>query len=354
MIIIKGLVFVLGLSIVVATLFSAIKTFVLPRAARDPISRLVFTFFRRLFYARSNKLKTYEQRDRLMAYFAPVSLLMMVPVWYVLITFGYTAMFWVVGAGSLFRSFRDSGSSLFTLGFEPVNALAPSLLAFSEAGIGLLLVALLISYLPTMYAAFSRREAAVTLLEVRAGNPPSAVEMLSRYQRIHGLAALSQEWLRWEGWFAEIEESHTSLAALVFFRSPRSYHSWITSAGAILDAASLQLAVMDYPYDVQAALCIRAGYLSLRHIADFFSISYKPVAEPNDPISVTFDEFEQAVNALEKSGVLIKQDRDQAWRDFKGWRVNYDTVLVALCNLVMAPSAPWSSDRVIAETPQPE
>ncbi len=84
-----------------------------------------------------------------------------------------------------------------------------TLLSFSEALIGLIMVAMLMAYLPTMYAAFSRREQAVSMLEVRAGNPPSALEMLLRFNRIHGLDKLSDYWKTWEAWFADIEESHT-------------------------------------------------------------------------------------------------------------------------------------------------
>jgi hypothetical protein len=212
--------------------------------------------------------------------------------------------------------------------------------------IGLVLVALLIAYLPTIYAAFSRREAAVTLLEVRAGSPPSAEQMLLRYHRIHGLSRLSEEWERWETWFADIQESHTSLAMLVFFRSPQPQHSWITAAGAVLDTAALTLSAIDQPFDPSAALCIRGGYLSLRAIADYFSIAYNNAPQPGDPISVHREEFDALLAKLEDEDVALKADREQAWRDFNGWRINYDAVLLGLASLTTAPPAPWSSDRV--------
>jgi hypothetical protein len=254
-------------------------------------------------------------------------------------------MFWAFGSDSWYVALRDSGSSLLTLGFEGVPGLPMSLLAFSEATIGLGLIALLIAYLPTIYAAFSRREAAVTLLEVRAGDPPSALEMLRRYHRIHGLDRLSEEWQRWEAWFADIQESHSSLAALVFFRSPQANHSWVTAAGAVLDTASLSLSILDQPMNAQAALCIRAGYLALRSIADYFGIEYNANPNPDDPISIRREEFEVLLDSLAGEGVPLVADRDQAWSDYNGWRVNYDTVLLALAGLTSAPIAPWSSDR---------
>jgi hypothetical protein len=220
---------------------------------------------------------------------------------------------------------------------------------FSEAAIGLILVALLIAYLPTMYAAFSQREALVTLLEVRAGSPPSAVEMIQRYQRIHGLDRLGDLWAAWEVWFAQLEESHSSLPALAFFRSPQPDHSWVTASGAVMDAAALLTAAVDVPLDPRAMLCIRAGYLALRRISDFFGIQHNPDPHyPAEPISVTREEFNAACEDLAAQGVPLKADRDQAWRDFAGWRVNYDRVLIALCSITTAPAAPWSSDRAPA------
>ena len=207
-------------------------------------------------------------------------------------------------------------------------------------------MALLIAYLPTMYAAFSRREALVTLLEVRAGSPPSALTMLIRFHLIHGLDHLTDMWEAWEVWFAELSESHTSLPAVAFFRSPQPEHAWITAAGAVLDTAALAQSVLDCPPNPKASLCIRAGYLALRRIADFFALPYPPDPHfPAQPISISRTEFDAACDELAGHGVPLKADRDLAWGDFAGWRVNYDTVLLALCTLTTAPYAPWSSDR---------
>jgi hypothetical protein len=101
------------------------------------------------------------------------------------------------------------------------------------------------------------------------------------------------------------------------------------------------------PPSWRAELSIRAGYLCLRRIAGAYDIPYDPDPVPTDPISITRDEFDEVVDQLEAEGVPVKADRDQAWRDFAGWRVNYDTPLLALCGLVMAPYAPWSSDRSV-------
>lgn len=346
MIIIRILVFILGAALVLRTIFSAIRTFILPRGANDGMVSILFVSIRRLFDLFLRRSDSYKTIDRVMAYYAPLSLIGLLPFWAFSLLVGYSLMYWALGTDSWYRAFRISGSALFTLGYATADTLAATLLEFSEAAVGLMLVALLIAYLPSMYSAFSRRETAVTLLEVRAGDPPSAVEMLKRFHRIHGLDRLSEQWSTWEVWFGDMDESHTSLAALVFFRSPVPTHSWVTSAGAVLDAAALTLAAVDIPNDPQAALCVRAGYLTLRHICDFFNLSYPPVPFfPEVPVSITRAEFDLALADLEANGIPLKEDREQAWLDFAGWRVNYDTPLLALAQLTLAPYSSWTGDR---------
>ncbi|GAB4188356.1 MAG: hypothetical protein OHK0022_00200 [Roseiflexaceae bacterium] len=340
---------VLGVLLVVATLRSAIQTVILPRSARDKIARLVFLAVRAIFDLRTRKTTTYEQRDRIMAAYAPVALLTLLISWLVLIGFGYTLLFWAWEQDTFGKAVRLSGSSLLTLGFETVSDWPGTLLAFSEATMGLILVAVLIGYLPTMYAAFSRREAVVSMLEVRAGSPPSAVQMIIRFNRLNRMGLMHDLWISWEQWFVDLAETHTSLAALSFFRSPHPAHSWVTAAGAVLDAAALVRSTVDTPSDEQADLCLRAGYLSLRQIASTFQIHYEPdPVFPEHPISISRFEFDQAYEEMRAAGVPLVADREQAWHDFAGWRVNYDTVLIALATLTMAPYAPWSSDRSLS------
>jgi len=343
---IRLLVFLTGLATILLTLSSAVSTFVLPRAARSQLNRIVFGVLRRIINFILHFATTYRRRDAIMAYYAPIGLMLLLPTWYLLILVGYAAVYWALGMGDLFAVFRLSGSSLFTLGFDISKTPVVTIFAFTEAMLGLMLVGLLIAYLPTMYSAFSRREQAVNMLEVRAGSPSSALEMLLRFHRNHGLEKLSDYWKVWEAWFADIEESHTTLPALIFFRSPRPENSWVTAAGTILDAASITLSAIEIPYEVSAALNIRAGFLTLRRIANYFDIP-----NPQDPhypateICVERREFDEVIDQLATAGLPIKADREQAWKDFAGWRVNYDRTLILLCGLVMAPQASWSSDR---------
>jgi hypothetical protein len=248
-------------------------------------------------------------------------------------------MFWALGL-PMGEAFVVSGSSLLTLGFDRPAIAGGDFLSFAEAAIGLALVALLVSYLPTIYGSFSRRELLVNLLEVRADSPPSPIVMITRMDRLSGLDVLHDLWIRWEQWFAELEETHTSLPVLVFYRSQQNNHSWVNASGAMMDAAALIQSTVAIPKDVQADLMIRAGYLALRRIAEYFAIPFDPHPQPTDATSIDRARFDQALAVLDAANVPLVQDRDQAWRDFNGWRVNYDTVLRALERLTMAPT-PW-------------
>jgi hypothetical protein len=356
----RVLVFMVGAVAVILTLSSALRTVVLPRAVPSRLTRFVFTAVRGLYEVRIGRGATYERRDEIMASYGPTSLLALLLAWVVIIMAGYLAMYWALGHTG-YDAFRLTGSSVFTLGFDAPTNVPTTLLVISEAMLGLVVLALLITYLPTLYSAFQRRESLVTKLEVRAGMPPSGIEMLERFNRLKGLDShiVAELFQQWENWFVDIEESHTSLPALNFFRSPQPQRSWITAAGAVLDGASLYASTLDlhlggpFGHDPQADLCIRAGYLALRQISSFFRLPFNPAPQPGDPISIAREEFDAAYDRLKAAGLPVVEDRDAAWRGFSGWRVNYDDQLLALAQLVSAPYAPWSSDRGTLRRPSP-
>ena len=334
------LVLAIGILLVLRAILSAIRTFVLPRAANDLIARMVFRSVRRFFDLVTGPMKSYRRRDRVMSYFGPVALMTLPVAWLITVGIGYALIFWAVGIHPLGQAIVDSGSSLLTLGFERPAALAGELIAFSEAVIGLGMVALLIAYLPTIYAAFSRRELLVTLLETRADSPPSPVMLLTRLHRIHGLDDLHDLWERWEEWFAELEETHTSLTVLVHFRSQQPERSWVNAAGAVLDAAALVRSSVAIPIDPRADLMIRAGYLALRRITTVFHLPFDPAPTPGNATRIDRATFDATLAVLADSGVPLVADREAAWRDFHGWRVNYDEPLQRLEALTVA-TQPW-------------
>jgi len=341
----KVALFLLGLAAVGSALASAVRTTILPRGVPNRITRQTFLWTRVVFRLRIGRAPSYETRDRVMAMYAPVGLLTLLTVWLAMLIGAFTAMFWALGVRPLRVAFELSGSSIFTLGTTTSARFWPSVLSYAEAGLGLLLLTLLITYLPTIYASFQRREAAVTLLEVRAGSPPSAPVMLARFQRIEKTDRLSDLWQQWEGWFAEMEESHVSFPALVHFRSPQPDHSWVTAAGTILDAASLWISSVEHARDPDAQLCLRAGFICLRRIAAFLRVPFDPDPDPGDPITVSRTEYDEACRQIAEAGLELLDDREAAWTAFRGWRVNYDTVLLNLARFTEAPIAPWISDR---------
>jgi len=336
---------VVGVVAVFVVLDAALRTFVLPRGAPVRFTFVVFRSVRQslMLFARPNR--SYEWRDRVMALYAPLALLTFPAVALVIVFGAYSCFFEAAEARGWRHALLASGSSLFTLGFERPTGLGSAFIAFSEAAIGLALLAVLIAYLPTIYGSFSRREVMVTQLSVRAGTPPTAWRALELAHRAGYLNELDPVWEEWMQWFSELSETHTSLGALAFFRSPNPQRSWITAAGTVLDAAALRLAVLNIPFTPAPGLCIRAGFLALREIADFFGFDHDPDPSPDDPISVAHEEFIEIYERLAGEGLPVRADRERAWRDFAGWRVNYDRVLLALCSLVMAPVSPWSSDR---------
>jgi hypothetical protein len=343
-----------GIGIVIGTLLSAVKTVVLPRASPSFVTRLLFRTNRRVFNLFAPPRLSFEWRDRVLALYAPITLLLLPGVWVFLVLCGFTLIYWGTWEGSLMRSFETSGSSLLTLGFLRPENHGHVAITFVEATLGLGIVGLLISYLPSIYGAFNRRELLVGLLEGRAGTPPTPATLLVRYTRIGWIDQIDDELFPgWEQWFADLEETHTSIPALVFFRSPQPARSWVTAAGCVLDTAAIVSSTLDVPGSPPAQMMIRTGFFALRRIADYFGIQYDADPSPDDPISVRREEFDAVCAELAGAGVPLKPDLDQAWRDYAGWRVNYDTVLVALCALVVAPPGFWSTDRHGESPPTP-
>jgi hypothetical protein len=339
--------FLLGAALILLVIDSALRTFVLPRGAAPVLTRGVFIGLRGLFNLATRATRTYDGRDSVMALYAPVGLLVLPGVWMVIVVAAFTVMFHALDVRGWEQAFEMSGSSLFTLGFVRPPDLGTNVLAFLEAASGLALLGLLIAYLPTIYGAFSRRETLVAQLAMRAVEPPSGVAILVRAQQMERFHLLDDVWVPWQQWFAEVEETHTSLGVLSFFRSPKAHRSWVTASGAVLDAASLRLAAVDLPFDPQAGMCVRGGSLSLRSVAEYFGLPFDDDPSPTDPISLAKDEFLEACDELARAGIAVRADRDAAWLAFAGWRVNYDLPLIGLAGFVMAPYAPWSSDRSV-------
>lgn len=352
LIILRVAVFVAGVALAIWTIDQALRSFVLPRSDRAVLTNTTFHVVYFIFSKRFKGNVPFARKDRILAMLSPVAMFLLPMVWLTLITLGYAAIYWALDPTLGVRSALIlSGSSLLTLGFASQDSLPLILLGFTQAALGMMLVALLIGFLPTMYSAFSQREIMVTKLETYAGSPPEPAEMIRRFDYVQMLYKpddMREFWLEWQDWFVQIEENHTTLAPMNFFRSPKPDRHWVTAAGAILDTAAIMAACVDVEHARQSGVAIRSGFLALRSIADYFEITYDPNPQPGDPISVTREEFEAALDKLKAFGIPIHPDRDECWDHFAGWRVNYDEVLVRLARITTAPYGYWSSDRAFA------
>jgi hypothetical protein len=336
--------FVVGLVLVVGSITSLIRMLIVPRGFASKLQALVERAVRKLFLFVANRLETYEAKDRVLALLGPLSLVGMLAVWLLSIFLGYGLMLWPMVA-SLPRALRQSGSSMLTLGLAGSQEAGPTAIHFLAASTGLIVVALLIAYLPTLYSAFNRRETLVTLLQSRAGAPAWGPEILARHQLVNLHDRLPELYSEWERWAADVAESHVNYPTLIGFRSPHSLRSWVVGLLAILDAAALHLSLCPTTAPTQARLCLRMGFLCLRSVAGAVGIPHDPDPYPDDPIELTYEEFEAGVKRAVEVGFPIERSVEEAWPHFRGWRVNYEGVAYALADWVVAPPGPWSGSR---------
>ncbi|MDH3682338.1 MAG: hypothetical protein OEV40_20585, partial [Acidimicrobiia bacterium] len=279
MIAIRIFVGIAGAVVALVTLGSAVRTVVVPRGEQTAIGRATFIAVRRLFDLVADRRLDWEAQDAVKARFAPTALVVLPLVWAAGVIVGSSGVYWALGVTPYRDALVLSGSSLTTLGFRSSDDLTVLLIAIVQGLVGLGLIALLISFLPTIYSAFSHRETEVAKLHLRATDAKGEATpeaMLIRRHAIADLDALMQLWTDWENWFVEVEETHTSFPMLVFFRSPVPARSWITGAGLALDAASLYCSTLALPTPPEAQLMIRTGTLSLRRVCDFFGFDYDP------------------------------------------------------------------------------
>jgi len=339
------LVLAIGAVGLIWTVRSAIRTVVVPRGERVVLTRLLFGSFRSAYRTAARRHRHVERRHAVMSRYAPMTTMFLAGIWAVGVIISFACMYWALSELSVVEALELSGSSFTTLGFASSSSESVLGLVILEAVMGLGIVALLISYMPTIYGHFSRREELVLKFEVIAGAPPSPRVFLTRLHAIGWTDNHEPLWEKWEDWFEQVQESHTSQPALPFLRSQNPENSWITTAGAVLDTIAIVDSSLDVPREFQRALTLRSGFMALQAIAEFYGAPIVTDPLPTDPISVERREFEQLLDDLASSGLPVRTDRDAAWRGFAGWRVNYDLSLLSLCVLCDAPDAPWSSDR---------
>jgi hypothetical protein len=260
-------------------------------------------------------------------------------LWLITTLQGFAGIFWAIDGGGFGDAVVVSGSSLFTLGFEKPDGVGGAIAAFACATIGLGLLALVISYLPTLNSAFARRESVVAMLDARAGSPPNAATLIERHHVFAGIETLDALWPEWERWIVDVGETHYTHPMLVFFRSSEPEHSWVTATATLLEAANFRLSSIDASGAGNAAawMFYRAGIGAVGRLRGFYA--YRVSDREVEPVDR--GEFERVLAHFAEVGVPVVDDRDVAWQRFCRRRAEYEPVLDALARLVDAPAGLW-------------
>jgi hypothetical protein len=350
--------FAAGIAVLLGTASSVVGTLVVPRSIDSRISHGCEHTVDLAFVLMTWRVHDFLRRDRILAWQGPIALLLRLAVWIGLLVLGYALMLLPTVSGSPTHAFSEAGSSMFTLGYAPPTNTSSTAIDYIAAYTGLVVVGLQVGYLPTLYAAFNRRETLVTLLTSRAGVPAWGPEILARTR--WGIydgdtrPVLHELFDAWERWSAEVAESHTTNLTLVRLRSPRPLSHWLTSILAVMDAAALHLSLAPASEPKQSArLCLRMGFIALNQIARTMRLPIDEDPDPDTPISISYEQFAAAVDVLRTLNYPIERPTDQAWPNFHGWRANYDTTALALARALDAPPALWSGDRRWPATPIP-
>jgi hypothetical protein len=334
---------VIGILIVGAVWVNVAITLVIPRG-RVGFIKVVDRLVDRVYSLAGRFVRTWERRDALLASQPVATLGLLLFTWLAGFVVGYALLLWLPG-GSFPAALRAAGSSLFTLGFAGRSGTEPSVAEFLAAASGLIIVALQIAYLPTLYAAYNRRETVVTLLTPRAGVPAWGPELLARAEIALGVEQLTDLYSEWERWSADVAESHSSYPSLVRFRSPEPHSSWVISQLAVLDAAALHLAACPASAPLSARLCVQMGFTCLRKLTRTLRIPVDEDPRPDDHIELTWEEFRQGWERLTAVGFPVERTAPEAWPHFRGWRVNYEAAAYKLALHLDAVPALWSGPR---------
>jgi hypothetical protein len=349
---------VVGAALTGAVLVSALETVVLPRNSFTRITRITFAVADRVLVHQGHDQK---RSAHIRGLYAPVALVSLPLVWMLSVIVGFTFIFWGIGSGTVNRSFEISGSSVTTLGFAAPAGTARTWVTFVEAIIGLGLVALLISYLPTIYAAHHDREKGIRTMRPFAGTPPSGVELLANLARFDALDN-PDLWRTASDWLLDLDQTHCSFPALCYFPDTSALQSWVGSVGALLDAGALLLSSTPIHGEGDVAVHHQGPVMVLAYGLPTIIEIGRAAGLPIDPpvplldlvpdgsgtvadISISRDEYLAALDRLGDIVAVPEEGREEAWRRFAAVRFAYDRALRGLAGLTLAAPAPWTTDR---------
>jgi hypothetical protein len=337
----------------VLILLDVFEAMLLPRRISRPFrfARLFYVYSWTPWAALARRLPPGKRRNTFLSVFGPLSVLVLLSVWAFGLIFAFGLLQWSLGS-PLHTPISDepadlsvylyfSGVTLFTLGFGDVTPAAPlgRFLAVAETGIGFAFLAVVISYLPVLYQAFSHREMTIALLDARAGSPPTAAQLLIRIARQGNLAALDRFLGEWERWAAEVLESHVSFPMLSFYRSQHDNQSWLAAITAMLDASALVLAMRKATDAYQA----QYTFATARHtVVDLAQVYFVPPIAP-DPDRLPADRLRRLREELRSAGFTLNEG-ENADRKLAELRGMYEPFLNALSQYFLLPLPPVLSD----------
>lgn len=335
-----------GIALVLTVLWDVFETIVLPRRVSRRV-RLTRLFYLGAWALWSNpaKLLRSGRRESALSFFGPISLLLLLAFWAVALILGFalvhdglsTRLLAPSGTSGFGAYLYLSGTTFFTLGLgdvAPTSAVG-RVVTVGEAGAGFGLFGLVIGYLPTFYQAFARRETAIALLDARAGSPPSGVELLVRFGRERDQDGLDRLLMDWEGWAAELLESHLSHPLLAFYRSQHDDQSWLAALTAILDASALVIAGVEGA-PLRPA---RLTFAMARHAAvDLCQVLNLRPSQPDDRLPAA--DLTRVYAALSAAGLRLQPERALVER-LAGLRRSYEPYVSALSSGLLVALPPW-------------
>jgi hypothetical protein len=341
---VRTLAGIVGVLLIIATSWSLLRTLVVPRGVSRlnyEKNKLLFGFFRYV----AHHTGSYLGRDRVLIWSSPLAIFTSLLMWLLLFFIGYALLMFATSDLTFAVSAREAGSSLFTLGYATNDRLNLTALDFLAASTGPITIGLLIGYLPTFYSAYQQREAEVTLMLARAGEPNWGPELLARHAQVATLVRLEETWPLWERWAAEVSESHTNFPILIQMRSARPYRNWLVSLMCVMDAGAMHMSLNPGMPQAGVRLMLRQGVLCLRELAIVEGIAFDEDPSPDTPSDVTLEQFTEACAMLARFNYPMERPIPDAYLHFRGWRANYEAVAYELAARIDAVPAPWSGPR---------
>jgi hypothetical protein len=355
----RAIAAVIGGLLVITAARSVLTTIIVPRPTGSWLIRSVDKAMDVVYELSVKPIKDYRTRDRVLATQAAVILLFQLIAWLGIFFIGFSLLLWPFLDAGITEAFTTAGPGLWFIGDSSVSGAWERIIQDCAGLTGLVVVTLQIAYLPTLYSAFNRRETDIALLNARAGVPSWGPELLARTHYALGSGSSTIDTLpdlygQWERFAADITESHTTYLPLVRFRSPRPLSSWLTALLAVLDSAALIMSLSPSAApEVPARLCLRSGFICMTEIARAMGIKVPEEPDPDAGISLSYEDFEDAVTRMRKVDFPIERSTKEAWPEFVGWRVNYEQAAYALAYAIDAVPALWSGPRRWPFTPIP-